>query len=284
MKSRFLVFLLAGVLFSAALLVSWLFLPQGIHESRAALAEYDLQKLTCGSCVTNITTALEDLPGVGSVHIDLTNSRGRITFDPAETTADHIGRTISAAGYPASLRTQLDPQELAALRGEEARLVKKYVAQVGDRYVTRADFEAQVGQAAEGTAERGPDQLAVWNQLLQRELLLNAAAQNGVMVQDAEVDLRLQEILQQHRGSDALSANEFDGQKKFRERLREEMIIQRNFEDHVLAGISDPVQRRSLLQNWYNDLSARTAVKIFDPQLKALTTAKSGGCGGSCCG
>ena len=284
MKSRFLVFLLGGVLFSAAVLVSWLYLPQGIHESRAALAEYDLQKLTCGSCVAKITTALGDLPGVGSVDIDLTNSRGRITFDPEETTADHIGRTISAAGYPAALRTQLDPQELAALRSEESRLIKKYVAQVGGRFVTRADFEEHVGQAVEGRPDRAPTRLAAWNQLLERELLLNAAAQNGVMVQDVDVDLRLQEILQQHPGSDARIATEFKGQQKFRERLREEMIIRRNVEDHVLVGISDPVQRRSLLQNWFNDLSARTEVNIFDAELKALTTARTGGCGGSCCG
>ena len=66
----------------------------------------------------------------------------------------------------------------------------------------------------------------------------------------------------------------------FRTRLREDMIINRNIEDHVYAGIDDPRQQQSQLQAWYADLQKETEVIIFDPQLKAVGQG-SGGC--ACC-
>lgn len=291
MKQHPLLFLLVAGLFSAALLISWLYLPRGLdqsHASQAALAEYDLQKVTCGSCVSKITAALDDLAGVDTIEIDLTSSRGRITFDPAATSADQIARTIRRAGYPAALRTELDSAELAALHAEESRLVRTYVARVGDRFVTRSDFESRVDQAggnnaASPPAETAATRLAVWQEILQRELLLNAAARNGVVVLAGEVEIRLQELRQRHGGERELMPPA-DDEEILRQRLREDMIIQRNLEDHVLAGVSEPGQRRSLLQDWFKDLNRRTEVAIFDPELRSMTSAKAGGCGGSCCG
>lgn len=289
MKKRILFVVPAAFLFCAALIAVWLYVPQGIDDARASLAEYDLQKLTCGSCVTNIEKALDGLEGVGSVQIDLTRSRGRISFDAETTSADEIARTISAAGYPAALRSQLDPAELAALRDEEARLSETYVARISDRLVTRSEFESRVdevvgaGQASDPAALSAA-RLKVWNDLLQRELLLNAASRSGVVVQDGEVDARLAEIEHRHPGFEDRVIAEFGSPEKFRERLREDLIIQRTLEDHVLDGSSDPARRMSLIQSWYAGLSQSAEVEIYDPQLQALTTAKTGGCGGSCCG
>lgn len=289
MKKRSILLLLSGLMFSAVLLAAWLYLPGGIDESRAALAEYDLQKMTCGSCVAKIEAALQDMPGIGAVEIDLTSNRGRIIFDPATTNAEAIARTISTAGYPAALRTQLNAQELVELRSEESRLVRKFVAKVGERYVTRSEFEALLGEVAghggEGDAPTtAAVRLKVWNDLLQREMLLNAAARSGVVVQDGEVEARLQEIEQQHPGFEARLVAEFGSREQFRLQLRDDLVIQRTLDDHVLAGTSDPAQRKALLQNWYAELVDRTEVKIYDPQLKALASSKLGGCGGSCCG
>lgn len=292
MKKHPLLLLLVAGLFSAVLLISWLYLPRGLdqsHASQTALAEYDLQKVTCGSCVSKITGALDDLPGVDTIEIDLTSSRGRVTFDPAATSADQIARTIGRAGYPAALRTELEPAELAALRAEESRLVRTYVARVGDRFVSRSDFESRVDQAggnnaASLPAETAATRLAVWHEILQRELLLDAAAQNGVVVLAGEVEIRLQELRQRHGGGEFGVMELADDEEILRQRLREDMIIQRNLEDHVLAGVSEPGQRRSLLQDWFKDLNRRTEVAIFDPELKSMTSAKTSGCGGSCCG
>lgn len=289
MKKRFLFLLSAGLLLCVGLTMAWLLVSGGVDQSRAALAEYDLEKLTCGSCVAKIETALADVRGVGDVQVDLTRERGRVQFDPAVTDAKAIAQTIASAGYPATLRTQLSAEELAALRDEEFKLGEKYVAKIGVRYVSRVEFEDRVTQTTGQNTNSSPDAVSAawrqtWKEMLQRELLLSAAAQNEVTVQPGEVDARLQEITEQHQGLEDLIIAEYGSRENFRASLREDMIIQRNLENHVVAGISDPEQRESLLQSWYADLNQRTEVKIFDPRLKTLTTSGAGGCGGSCCG
>ena len=289
MKKRFLFLLSAGLLLCAVLTAAWLLVPGGVDQSRAALAEYDLQKMTCGSCVANIENALADVRGVGDVQVDLTRETGRVQFDPAVTDAEAIARTISAAGYPATLRTQMSAEELAAMRNEESRLAQKYMAKIGDRYVTRLEFEERIDQAIDQDAAGSPQAVSaawrqIWNEMLQRELLLAAAAENDVLVQPGEVDARLRQITDRHPGLEDRIIAEYGSRENFRKRLREDMIIQRNLDEHVVAGVSAPGKRQSLLQSWYADLNRSTEVKIFDPRLKALSTAATGGCGGSCCG
>lgn len=289
MKNRFLFLLSAGLLLCVGLSAAWLVVPGAVDPSRAALAEYELEKMTCGSCVAKIETALSGLRGVGDVQVDLTRERGRVQFDPAVIDAQAIGQAISSAGYPATLRTQLNAEELAALRDEEFQLGKKYVAKIGDRYVTRTEFEDRVSQTAGQDPAGAQEAVAAawrqaWNEMLQRELLLTAAAENEVTVQPGEVDARLQEIISRHPGLEDRILAEYGSRENFRTRLREDMIIQRNLADHVVAEIVDPNQRQQHLQNWYAELNRRIDVKIFDPRLKTLTTAATGGCGGSCCG
>ena len=60
-----LILLIAPIMIVA--LVAWLGLPKGVSQADAALAEYKVEKLTCGSCVSNIQTALKEIPGVGAV-------------------------------------------------------------------------------------------------------------------------------------------------------------------------------------------------------------------------
>ena len=289
MKNRILFLLSAGLLLCVGLSAAWLVVPGGVDQSRAALVEFDLEKMTCGSCVAKIETALDGLRGVGDVQVDLTRERGRVQFDPAVIDAQAIGQAISSAGYPATLRTQLNAEELAALRDEEFLLGKKYVAKIGDRYVTRAEFEDRVSQTAVQDPAGGQEAFAAawrqaWDEMLQRELLLTAAAENEVTIQPGEVDARLQQITAQHPGLEDRIIAEYGSRENFRTRLREDMIIQRNLADHVVVGIADPNQRKQRLQSWYAELNRRIEVKIFDPRLKTLTTDTTAGCGGSCCG
>ena len=87
-----------------ALVAVWLFYPSGTNLASAALAEYQIEKMTCGSCIGNIETALVGLGGVGSVDINLTSNRGRVTYDPTVLDSQSIAEAITAAGYPAKLR------------------------------------------------------------------------------------------------------------------------------------------------------------------------------------
>ena len=277
------IYVTIGIVVSALVAGAWFLIPAGGASANTALAEYEIDKLTCGSCVSNIENALSGLDGVGSVEVNLTSNRGRVTYDPNEIGSDAIASAITDAGYPASVRLQLDPQEYDALKQEQAQLGQKYLARIGDRLLARSDFEEIVQQRASG--EVSPDQQSqlwqvVWKDVLQRELLLSAAEKNRVVIQDGEVDAKLDELRHGHQGLEQLVVKRYGSVDNFRTRLREDMIINRNIEDHVYAGIDDPRQQQRRLQAWYADLQKETEVIIFDPQLKAVG---QGGGGCACC-
>jgi len=263
--------------------VVWLFYPGGVNLTNAALAEYQIEKMTCSSCVKNIEKALTSLDGVGSVEVNLTSNRGRVTYDPETVDSRTIAEAISGAGYPASLRLELGPKEYAALQQEQSQLGQQYLARIGDRLLARSDFEQLVRQrSGKALATEQEDQVwkAVWQDLLQRELLLAAAERNRVIIQDGEVDARLDELRKGHPELEQMVTERYGSQADFRKRLKEDMIINRNISDHVFAGTPDPGEREAKLQSWFAGLQKDTEVIIYDPRLKALNQA-GGGC--ACC-
>ena len=250
--------------------------------ANAALAEFQIEKLTCGACVSNIENALSGLGGIGSVEVNLTSNRGRVTYNPSETDSRAIAAAITDAGYPASVRLQLDPQEYDALQQKQAQLGQEYLASIGDRLLARSDFEEIVQQRAGGAVsleQKNQVWQAVWKDVLQRELLLSAAEKNQVIIQSGELDVKLAELRQGHQGLEQLVIKRYGSMENFRKRLHEDMIINRNIEDHVYAGAEDPREQQSKLQAWYANLEKETEVIIFDPQLKAVS--EGGGC--ACC-
>ena len=57
------------------LIAAWLLYPSGTNSADAALAEYQIEKLTCGSCVSKIEKALSGLDGVGISFFPVTDSQ-----------------------------------------------------------------------------------------------------------------------------------------------------------------------------------------------------------------
>ncbi len=282
-RSRLMAILILVVLAVAA---GWWLRPAGFDPAGAALAEYQVEKLSCGSCVQKINEALAD-PGVGEVEVSLTSGRCRVVFDPSRISSEAIAKRITDAGYPARLRQELSPEEYAGLRQERARLGAKYVARVGSRLISRDDFELAL-KLRLGDREGSPaliDQLRrqLWNDLRQREMLLAAADKNGILVQAGEVDARLEQLRKGHANLDELIGQRFGDMETFRRQLREDMTIDRLVEQKVLAGVTDPGQRRLRLQQWLNDLVRQTDVVIFDSRLKRVV-ASGGDCGSGCCG
>lgn len=272
----------------AAVAFVWVFYPAAPGLANAALAEYQIEKLTCGSCVSKIETALSDLEGFESVEINLTSNRGRVIYDPDALNSKTIAEVMKTAGYPAKLRLELDPQEYTALQQEQAQLGQEYLARIGDRLLARSDFEALVKQRSKGAVASGQvDQIwrTVWQDVLQRELLLSAAERNQVIIQEGEVDLRIDELRQGHQGLEELVVKRYGSMDTFRSRIRDDMIINRNIEEHVYAGSNDPVEQQKKIQQWYAELRNDTEVIIFDKRLKSVSQG-GGGCGsggGGCC-
>jgi copper chaperone len=60
--------------------------------------EITVKGMSCGHCAAAVTKALEALPGVSQVQVDL--SSGRVTFTNASPMPpEELARVIKAAGY-----------------------------------------------------------------------------------------------------------------------------------------------------------------------------------------
>ncbi|MDF1579277.1 MAG: cation transporter [Desulfuromonadales bacterium] len=251
-----------------------------------ALAVYDVKNLSCGSCVSNIQKALADEAGVGTVKVSVTSAQSTVEFDPGVIDAEDIRRQLTDAGYPATVREILSVDQYRQLRDEETRLSPIYVARIGSRLLPRSEFAAAIKQSqSHGSALADADiRLKVWNDLLQRELLLGAAEENQVVVQDGEVAARIDSMKAQQPGFEQAVVARYGSLEQFTRLVRNEMIIQRNLELNVAPEGADTRLRNQRLQKWYQELVSTTPVVIFDPELKAATESSAGGCGGSCCG
>ncbi len=75
--------------------------------------ELDVQGMTCGSCVKHVTKALQSVPGVSRVEVDLTNGRASIQGDLPSGVQPLID-ALASEDYPAQLASNAAPAKLPA--------------------------------------------------------------------------------------------------------------------------------------------------------------------------
>jgi copper chaperone CopZ len=281
MKFRLLIALLVVFVLAALGGLAW----TAPRTGEFALAEYSVQNLSCGSCVRNIQNALGGTKGVGEVEVSVTSGRAQVEYAPSAVNAGTIARRITEAGYPATLSRDFSVADYRAFREDASRLSDRFVGRIGERLISREEFsEALSRRESEAAAPQKGLLKTIWNEILQREILLADAGKNGVVVQEGEVDLRLREMRRANGNFEAAVQARYGKEENFRRWLKEEMIIQRNIDEHVLRGESDENLRRLKLERWFGALAASIPISIFDPALKAAVEAAGKGCGGSCCG
>lgn len=282
---------LGAAVVAAALLLSvglgWF--PGGETRVDAAMAEFSVKNMTCASCVGTINAALGQLDGIEKVDIVVTTGRSQVLYDPRQLDAETIARTITASGFPATVRLQMSSDDYRALQAEEGRLAETYLARIGSRLIPRADFEKQLERTLGSMPlDNRPDALQqvradLWQDLLQRALLLAAAEANQVVVPQGEVDLRIEELRSATPDFESAVLARYEDRDQFVQQLQEDLIIRRNIELNVVAGIEDPREQRLKLNQWFQEVSRQTPVVIFDPQLKQAAAGSGSGCGGGCC-
>ncbi len=81
-----------------------------------ANATYNVEGMTCESCVAGISQTLAAVPGVRQCQVDLTNHCAKVEYDPAQVTDAKLIESINALGYTATLAA--GAPDLNALAGE----------------------------------------------------------------------------------------------------------------------------------------------------------------------
>ncbi|WP_244127925.1 heavy metal translocating P-type ATPase [Burkholderia gladioli] len=122
------------------------------HPITPETTELDVEGMTCGGCARRVETALAQLPGVISAHVDLAGKTASVSAAP-EVGAASLVEAVERAGYPAKARARRI-ESAVALRvtgmtcGGCARRVEKALAAVPgvaqakvDLAATRAEVE-----------------------------------------------------------------------------------------------------------------------------------------------
>jgi copper chaperone CopZ len=60
---------------------------------------FAVPEIVCEGCAASIRKALEGLPGVTRVDVDVSGKQVRVEFDEAHNTADGVQARIEAAGF-----------------------------------------------------------------------------------------------------------------------------------------------------------------------------------------
>lgn len=272
--------------------VSGAILTGGEQVAQAsAMTELNVSNLSCGSCVSKIQNALGGIDGVGQVSVSVTNGRSQVTYDPALISSTKIAKVVTDAGYPASVRLDLTAAEYQQLQAESEQLGVSYIARIGTRLLSRDDFyrivQLRSGSSLTGSPSPYGDQqlqAQVWKELKEREIMLDAADKNQIVVQNGEVELEINRIKGTNKDFDAAVKARFGSHERFFAQIKENMIINRNIEQNVFAGLSSDSEKQQRFSEWYNNTLQNTNVVIFDSSIKQADAGGGSSCGSSCGG
>ena len=70
--------------------------------------ELNVQGMTCGSCVKHVTKALQSVPGVNRVDVDLANGRAKVEGDLPSGAVPLIA-ALASEDYPAQIASSAKP-------------------------------------------------------------------------------------------------------------------------------------------------------------------------------
>ncbi|MGX2944039.1 copper chaperone CopZ [Enterococcus alishanensis] len=60
---------------------------------------FNIEGMTCQHCVKNVENAVNELPGIDKVKINLKKNNGVVKFNEAQVTAAEIATKVTDAGY-----------------------------------------------------------------------------------------------------------------------------------------------------------------------------------------
>ena len=89
-------------IFSVSVLLVALATAVGAAEPKRVVL--DVPSMNCSLCPISVKKTLERVPGVLDAKADLAAKRAEATYDPERVSPEALAKTVTNAGYPASIR------------------------------------------------------------------------------------------------------------------------------------------------------------------------------------
>ncbi len=63
-----------------------------------------VQGMTCAACPITVKKVLKKVPGVSEVTVDYKAGTAAVSYDPRKADPDELAKTVTAAGYPTTVK------------------------------------------------------------------------------------------------------------------------------------------------------------------------------------
>lgn len=264
----------------------------------------DVEGMSCSGCISTIKSSLAGYEGIQDIIVNISGGTTEIYYDElTNTDARRFASSITASGYPATVKRILTADQLREEESAASQRAKFYIATVGGWDISRADFDIEVEYAknryqkaygqdvfAETRGQKVLDSIKaqITSRLINEGIQMQEVQRAGFRINpeifEQEFDIFLMQKnvhLEKFKSMLAQSEYPFDYfMKKFENRV----LLHHYLEEQVLRGVTSDYDKQEQYQAWLKNARALSKVTIYDKQLERLTLNQStgGGCGSTC--
>ncbi len=233
-------------------------------------SRFTVTKMSCPACVITVKEITAKLPGVVEADVSLAAQDATIKFREKQITPDQIKDAIAGAGYPARLDGVFTPGGADKKDG--------VVAVVNGRPIFKKDISIPL--YADKTDQAGRDTAHNFFSVVGKEILLQEADKNMVVVQPQEVENEIEAITKElnliPKAFDKKIVDNFGSKEKYFQIVAQRLGLRKLIEEHVAEGINNTDERSRKTMEWLGVIFKDADVKIVDEQLKSTLLAAAG--------
>ncbi|MFA6222991.1 MAG: heavy metal-associated domain-containing protein [Desulfomonilaceae bacterium] len=231
---------------------------------------FAVNNMTCPACVLTIKEATEKAPGVVGTDISLAGREITVQYYDKKTSPEQIEKVIEKAGYPVKLDGLFRPASI----GKNDVVV----AGVNGRPILMTDLKTPLD--VDLTSPRSSDFSSTFFSTVGKEILLQAADKEKVVVQPQEVETEIKEIMERQPMNEEQfkqkAKEQFGSLEKFTQVVGQRLGIRKLLEEKIPENIQDPAERQQKAIELIGGLFKDSDVTIFDPNVREKVRATSG--------
>ncbi len=260
-----------------------------------------VSNMSCSGCIATIKGSLANMEGIRDVTVDLAGSKAEVYYDSVVLKdVSKIASAITESGYPASVQRVLSAQDIQKEWDLAAAKSQYSIASVGGWDIARADFTAEMDVAKRRYAKlygdkafNSPEGKSLEDGL--KRQVLGRLIDEGIIMQEiSKADYKLnpqkmEQAFQDFLREDGRDPEAFKKQIQeagydlayFKKKFGNRMFINGYFNERVLAGAENEIEKQRMLNDWYGNAKTLAQVVYYDKDLEQLTQNSSSS--SSCC-
>ena len=233
-------------------------------------SRFTVNNMTCPACVLTIKEATEKAPGVVGTDISLAGREISVQFYDKKTSPEQIEQVIKKAGYPVKSDGLFKP----AYVGKNDVVV----AGVNGRPILMADLKIPFDVGF--NPPKSSDLSSIFFSIVGKEILLQEADKENVIIQPQEVETEIQNIMKRQAMTEdkfkQKVKEQFGSFEKFTQVVGQRLGILKLLEEKIPEEVQAPAQRRQRAVELIGGLFKGSNVTIFDPNIRQKVYAIAG--------